>query len=83
MDYQDLHIRNLEIPINDMLLEMKLIALGVCDFYVIMGMDWLSTYRALVDCFTKKVVFRKPGFSELEFVCDLSYKSKEVTIQGL
>ena len=57
VDYQDLHIRNLEIPINDMLLEMKLIALGVCDFYVIMGMDWLFTRRVLVYYFTKKVMF--------------------------
>ena len=40
------------------------------DFDVILGMDWLSTHRALVDCFTKKVVFRKLGFSKLEFMGD-------------
>ena len=55
-----------EIPIDDAILEMKLISLGVCDFYVIMGMDWLSTHRASVDCFTRKVVFRKSRYPELE-----------------
>ena len=40
------------------------------DFYVILGMDWLSTHRASVDCFTKKVVFRNPGYPELEFEGD-------------
>ena len=30
-------------------------------------MDWLSTDRASVECFTKKVVFQKPRFPKLEF----------------
>ena len=33
-------------------------------------MDWLSTHRASVDYFTKKVVFRKLGFPLLEFEND-------------
>ena len=40
------------------------------DFDVILGMDWLFTHRASVDCFTKKVVFRKSGFPKLEFEGD-------------
>ena len=40
------------------------------DFNVILGMDWLSTHCASVDCFTKKVVFQKSGFPELEFKSD-------------
>ena len=39
-------------------------------FDVILGMDWLSTHRALVDYFTKKVVFRKLRFPKLEFEGD-------------
>ena len=30
----------------------------------------MSTHRALVDYFTKKVVFQKPGYLELEFEGD-------------
>ena len=52
------------------MLKANLIPLEIWDFNVILGMDWLSTHRALVDCFTKKVVFRNPGFSELEFEGD-------------
>ena len=33
-------------------------------------MDWLSTHRKSMDCFTKKVVFQKPRFLELEFEGD-------------
>ena len=62
---------------------MKSISLGMCDSYIIMDMDLLSTHRVSMDCFTKRVMFQKLGFSVLEFVCDLSCKSKEVTTQGL
>ena len=64
-----------------------MIPLEMYDFDVILGIDWLFTHRASVDCFTKKVVFRKLGFLELEFMgdhrilltCDLSLGGKEIT----
>ena len=51
-------------------LKANLIPLEMTDFDVILGMDWLSNHRALMDCFTKKIVFRKPGYPELEFEGD-------------
>ncbi|RVW43163.1 ATPase 11, plasma membrane-type [Vitis vinifera] len=33
----------------------------VVDFDVILGMDWLASYHAFVDCFGKRVTFRIPG----------------------
>ena len=56
--------------IEGVVLKKNLTLLEIWDVDVIMGIDWLSTHRALMDCFTKKVVFRKPGFSELEFEGD-------------
>ena len=47
-----------------------MIPLEMYDFDVILCIDWLSTHRASVDCFTKKVAFRKPRFLELEFMGD-------------
>ena len=47
-----------------------MILLGMYDVYMILGMDWLSTHRVLMDYFTKKVVFRKPGYPELKFEGD-------------
>ena len=41
------------------------------DFDVILGMDWLSNHHASIDCFTKKIVCRKPGYRELEFEVDI------------
>ena len=40
------------------------------DFDVILGMDWLSNHCASMDCFTKKIVFKKPGYPEFEFEGD-------------
>ena len=42
-------------------------SLKMTDFDVILGMDWLSSHRASMDCFTKKIVFRKPGYPKLKF----------------
>ena len=46
-----------EILIEGVMLKANLIPLEMWDFDVILGMDWLSTHRASMDCFTKKVVF--------------------------
>ena len=59
-----------EILINGVILKANLIPLEMYDFDVILSMDWLSTHRASMDYFTKKVVFRRPRFSKLEFVGD-------------
>ena len=44
-----------------------MIILEMYDFDMILRIDWLSNHRALMDCFTKKVVFKKPGYLDLEF----------------
>ena len=59
-----------EVLIDGMVLKANLIPLKIYDFDKILGMDWLSTHRASVDYFTKKVVFQKPGFPKLDFVGD-------------
>ena len=51
-------------------MKANLIPLEMWNFDVIFGMDWLSTHKASIDCFTKKVVFRKSRFLELEFEKD-------------
>lgn len=42
-----------ELVIDLILLDMK-------DFDVIIGMDWLASYHATVNCYMKEVVFRIP-----------------------
>ena len=59
-----------EILVECVMLKANIIPLEMFDFDVIMGIDWLSNHRALLDCFTKKIVFRKPGYPQLEFEGD-------------
>ena len=59
-----------EVVVEEVVLKVNLIPLEMTDFDVILGMDWLSSHRASMDCFTKKIVFRKLGYPELEFEGD-------------
>ncbi|KAH9685255.1 Endonuclease [Citrus sinensis] len=47
--------------------EANLISLEIYDFDAILGMDWLESHYATVDCFKKDVVFKKPGKAEVKF----------------
>ena len=58
-----------------MLLEMKLIEMGIRGFYV--TMDWLFFGSVPIYCFIEIVLFWKLEFWELD-VYDLSCRSKEV-----
>ena len=52
------------------MLKANLISLEMSDFDVILGMDWLSNHRVSMDCFTKKIVFKKLRYPDLEFEGD-------------
>ena len=45
----------------------NLVLLDMHDFDVILGMDWLASYHAIVHCFEKEVVFRPPSESKFLF----------------
>ena len=59
-----------EILVEGVVLKANLIPLEMYDFDVILGMDMLSNRRASLNCFTKKIVFWKPGYSNLDFEGD-------------
>ena len=44
-----------------------LILLDIHDFDVILGMDWLSKYHSIVDCYRKEVRLCRPGETEVVF----------------
>ena len=54
-----------KVMVQEHELSIDLFSLEMCDFDVILGMDWLAKHNAIVDCFSKIVVFRKSG--DLEF----------------
>ncbi|GFS32273.1 hypothetical protein Acr_00g0021670 [Actinidia rufa] len=53
--------------VNDVPMYVDLMPLEMHDFDVILGMDWLSSYRALIDCELKRVVFHSFAHSGLIF----------------
>ncbi|PRQ45991.1 putative nucleotidyltransferase, Ribonuclease H [Rosa chinensis] len=55
------------VMVDGFCLEANLIPLDLVEFDVILGMDFLGTHGALVDCFRKEVVFRSPGKPEITF----------------
>lgn len=44
---------------------VDLILLPMNDFDIILGMDWLTKYRAVLDCFNKLVHFNLEGFEDV------------------
>ena len=46
---------------------VDLILLGIHDFDVILGMDWLSRHHGTVDCYRKEVRFCRPWETEVVF----------------
>ena len=53
--------KSCEVNLDGRIALVDLISLEVKDFDVILGMDWLTTHLASVDCFRKRVVFAMPG----------------------
>ncbi|XP_070041158.1 uncharacterized protein [Nicotiana tomentosiformis] len=46
---------------------VDILLLNMVDFDVILGMEWLSLYHAILDCHAKTVTLAMPGFSRLEW----------------
>lgn len=46
-------------------MSVNFILLHMNDFDVILGMDWLSKYRVILDCFNKMVGFNLEGFIDV------------------
>ena len=56
------------VKIGDVTFPADLILLGMHDFDVILGMDWLSGHHATMDCFNKTISFKLDGASpKVEF----------------
>ena len=59
---------------------VDLIILGMVDFDVILDMDWLSPYEAVLDCNAKTVTLALPGVSRVEWKSvSGSYPSKVIS----
>ena len=57
--------KNCPLMVYDMEFSVDLIALPFHEFDLILGMDWLSKHRAIVDCDKKIVLLKCPDLSEV------------------
>jgi hypothetical protein len=69
----NLKIRGVDFVANLIVLELK-------DIDIILGMDWLSKHKVLIDCAKKSVKLATPDGKELEFVTELIVIAKGVSI---
>ncbi|CAN4087038.1 unnamed protein product [Withania somnifera] len=58
-------IRSCLISIDGLDTWVDLILLDMVDFDIILGMDWLSPHRAILDCYAKAVMLALPGSSQV------------------
>ena len=54
-------LRDCSVMIGYREITFDLVFFDLEDFDVILGMDWLASYHASVDCFRKRVTFSIPG----------------------
>ncbi|XP_058189201.1 uncharacterized protein LOC131306790 [Rhododendron vialii] len=59
--------RDCELIIRDRRFTFDFIVLNMLGFDLILGMDWLSTFYATIDCFKRRVRICPPGGSCFEF----------------
>ncbi|KAL4010648.1 hypothetical protein IC575_030151 [Cucumis melo] len=60
-------VKACQIEIAGHLIEVTLLVLHMLDFDIIMGMDWLATNHASIDCSRKEVAFHPPLMTSFKF----------------
>ena len=56
------------ITLADIALKVDLRVLDMTGYDVILGMDWLTVYRAFIDCHCRRIIFCLPDGFEVCFV---------------
>nr|GFA85060.1 putative reverse transcriptase domain, aspartic peptidase domain protein [Tanacetum cinerariifolium] len=70
--------RNCPLRVGDDIRFANLLPLEISDFYIILGMDWLTEHRATIDCHLKRVNFG--DLNNLEFIYHGSRPGKTIKI---
>ena len=59
--------KDVPIKVQDYVMYANLIVIDMTDYDVILGMDWLSTHHAVIDCRKKHVRFQSLKAKSFEF----------------
>ncbi|GJT47861.1 putative reverse transcriptase domain-containing protein [Tanacetum coccineum] len=49
--------RDLPLQFDDKIRSVNALPLDMCEFDIILGMDWLAAHRATIDCHSRRVIF--------------------------
>ena len=78
--------RSCELETTDQRFVFDFIVLDMTSFNVILGMNWLASYRATIDCFQHRVTFCTPKAGYFHFVgdqgCSITPSSTDAHRQG-
>ena len=66
----DMICRGCELEISGILLTVALRVIDMSEFDVILGMDWLTTYRVVIDCERRRVIAYTPDSTCVTFQGD-------------
>ena len=66
----DLICRGCELEISRILLSMDLRVMDMSEFNIILGMDWLTAYRVVIDCERRRVTAYTPDGTRVMFQGD-------------
>ena len=58
------------LTLEDRNFPTDLIVLSMSEFDVILGIDWLTKYGAILDCVSKSITFTVPGGLSFKFQCE-------------
>ncbi|KAL5570732.1 hypothetical protein UlMin_020329 [Ulmus minor] len=61
-------LKDCPLLIEEHILMADLVVLGIHDFDIILGMDWLSKHYATIECHEKEVLFQPSGVPSFRFV---------------
>ena len=75
--------RGCELEISGILLIMDLRVMDMSEFDVILGMDYLITYRVVIDCERRRVIAYKQDGTHVVFQGDMIFCPKRCTSPGV
>ncbi|GJU58170.1 putative reverse transcriptase domain-containing protein [Tanacetum coccineum] len=70
--------RDLPLQFNDKIRSVNALPLDMCEFDIILGMDWLSAHHATIDCHSRRVIFGNIHTPEFIYHGSLPGKSMKI-----
>nr|GFA99632.1 hypothetical protein [Tanacetum cinerariifolium] len=78
MHFSKINLRNLPLQFDDKIRAINAFPLDMCEFDIILGMDWLTEHHATIDCHSYRVIFGDIHAPEYTYHGSLPGKSMQI-----